>query len=236
VEEDSGSLPLLAPMSDIAGRIATQVGTTLLHRPAGGKGLLLGGVPAAGRGRVVVLGAGHAGGNAALLAAALGASVTVFDLSRERLIAMRALGHNVTGLYPYADALEREVAAADLLIGAVLLTGRQAPHLVTRAMVRQMQAGSVIVDVSIDQGGCIETSRPTTYDNPTYREEDVIHFCVTNMPGGVPRTASQALSAALTSYVLALATPEWKTCGALNRGLNVEAGELRHPALIGTFA
>jgi alanine dehydrogenase len=236
VEEDSGDLPLLAPMSDIAGRIATQVGTTLLHRPAGGKGVLLGGVPAAGRGRVVILGAGHAGGNAALLAAALGAEVTVFDLERDRLAAMRALGNNVTALYPYNDALEREVLAADLLIGAVLLTGRQAPHLVTRATVARMQPGSVIVDVSIDQGGCIETSRPTTYVQPTYQEEGIIHFTVTNMPGAVPRTASQALSAALMPYVQALAAPEWKSSRALRRGINVEAGEIRHPALLDRFA
>lgn len=236
VEEDCGALPLLAPMSDIAGRIAIQVGTTLLHRPAGGKGVLLGGVPAAGRGRVVILGAGHAGGNAALLAASLGAEVTVFDLNRERLIAMRAIGNNVTALYPYRDAMEREVLAADLLIGAVLLTGHQTPHLVSRRTVGRMQPGSVIVDVSIDQGGCIETSRPTTYDSPTYQEENVIHFTVTNMPGAVPRTASQALSASLIPFVQVLAAPDWKSSRPLRRGINVEAGELRHPALLDTFA
>lgn len=236
VEEDSGGLPILAPMSEIAGRIATQIATTLLHSPQGGKGQLLGGIPAIGRGRVVIIGAGSAGGNAALLAAASGAEVTVFDLGREQLAAMRALGNNVTALYPYRAALETAVASADIVIGAVLNTGRQAPHIVTRNMVRQMEPGSVVVDISVDQGGCIETTHPTTWDNPTYIEEGVVHFTVTNMPGAVPRSASQALSAVLTPYVLALAGPDWKAVKPLSRGINIEAGTIRHPALKETFA
>ena len=231
VEADSGALPLLAPMSDIAGRIATQIGTSLLHRPQGGKGLLLGGLPGAERGRVVIIGAGNAGGNAAAMAAAIGAEVMVFDLRRERLAAMRTLGNNVTGLYPYKDAIKRAVATADLLIGATLKTARRAPHIVTRDMVRQMQPGSVIVDISVDQGGCIETTRPTSYESPTYVDEGVLHFAVTNMPGAVPRSASQALSAALLPYVHSLTRADWENSPSLNRGINVASGELIHPAL-----
>ena len=236
VEDDAGRLPLLAPMSDIAGRIAAQVGTCLLHQPQGGKGLLLGGLPAAERGRVVIIGAGTAGGSAATLAAAAGAEVVVFDINRDRLAAMRAVGDNVTGLYPYADAVAREVSRADLVIGAVLKTGARAPHVVTRRMIGQMQPGGVVIDIAVDQGGCVETTRPTTYENPTYEVDGIIHFAVTNMPGAVPRTASQVLSAALLPYVLALARPDWKTCKALTRGINVEAGEVVHPALKEMFA
>jgi len=236
VEEDSGRLPLLAPMSDIAGRIAAQVGTCLLHQSHGGKGLLLGGLPAAERGRVIIIGAGTAGGNAAVLAAATGAEVVVFDINRDRLAAMRALGNNVTGLYPYEDAVAREVSAADIVIGAVLKTGARAPHVVTRQMISEMQAGGVVIDISVDQGGCMETTRPTTYENPTYKEEGVIHFAVTNMPGAVPRSASQALSAVLLPYVLRLAGSDWKSCKPLSRGINIEAGKVVHPALKETFA
>jgi len=231
VEADNGTLPLLAPMSDIAGRLATQIGTSLLHQPQGGKGLLLGGLPGAERGRVVIIGAGNAGGNAAAMAAAIGAEVVVFDLRHERLAAMRTLGNNVTGLYPYKETIKRAVATADLLIGATLKTAQRAPHIVTRDMVREMQPGSVIVDISVDQGGCIETTRPTSYENPTYMDEGVVHFTVTNMPGAVPRSASQALSAALLPYVHTLARPGWKNSPSLSRGINVAAGKLTHPAL-----
>jgi alanine dehydrogenase len=231
VETDSGELPLLAPMSDIAGRLATQIGTHLLHQPQGGKGLLLGGLPGVERGRMVVIGAGHAGGNAAALAAAIGASVTVFDLRRDRLAAMRALGNNVTGLYPYPDRVREYVAGADLLVGAVLRTGSRAPHVITREMVAGMEPGSVIVDISVDQGGCVETTRPTTYAAPTYVEEGVVHFCVTNMPGAVPHSASHAISAALLPYVLQLAQADWEDNAELRRGINVRAGEIVHPAL-----
>jgi len=237
VEEAPGVLPLLAPMSDIAGRLAIQVGAHLLHQPQGGKGLLLGGVPAAERGRVVVMGAGSAGGNAATSAAAMGTETVVFDLRRERLVAMHALGSNVTALYPYRDAIEREISRADLLIGAVLLTGRRTPHVVSREMIARMQPGSVVVDISVDQGGCIETTRPTTYENPTYLEESVVHFAVTNMPGAVPRTATQALSATLLPYLQALCRDDWKSStAALRRGINVEGGKIIHPALLESFA
>jgi alanine dehydrogenase len=231
VETDSGLLPLLAPMSDIAGRIATQVGAHLLHSPQGGKGLLLGGLPAAERGNVVVLGAGVVGSNAALMAAAMGANVTVFDRNRDKLARVRAIGDNVTGLHSYAHAIAEAVNKADLLVGAILVTGAKTPHLVSAEMVKNMQAGSVIVDVAVDQGGCVETTKPTTYDNPTYVWEEVVHFGVTNMPGAVPRSASQALSAALIPYALRLAQPDWHKDRDLACGINVQAGEIVHPAL-----
>ncbi|MFV2058433.1 MAG: alanine dehydrogenase [Thiohalomonadales bacterium] len=231
VETDNGDLPLLAPMSDIAGRVAIQVGTHLLHGPMGGKGLLLGGLPAADRGKVVILGGGVAGGNSATVAANLGANVVVFDRNREKMQRMRALGANVTSLYPYPDKIAQEIASADLVVGAVLVTGERAPHIVTEDMVRSMSAGSVIVDISVDQGGCIATTRPTSYADPTYSWQDVIHFCVTNMPGAVPRTASQALSASLLPYILKIVQDDWQGFEPLAKGINVKAGKICHPAL-----
>ena len=224
-------LPLLAPMSDIAGRLATLIGTNLLQMPHGGRGILLGGLPAAERGNVVILGAGTAGGCAASMAAAIGANVTVFDPSRDKLAAMRALGANVTALHPFAHAIAEAVIHADLLIGAVLIPGAKAPHLVSAATVRHMQPGSVIIDISVDQGGCIETTHPTTYEAPTYVWEGVVHFGVTNMPGAVPRSASQALSAALVPYILRLTQPDWRAQPDLLAGLNVEGGRIIYPAL-----
>ena len=236
VQEADGALPLLAPMSDIAGRIAAQVSMSLLHQPQGGKGLLLGGCPAAERGRAVVIGAGTAGSNAATVLAAVGAEVVVFDRKRERLAAMRALGNNVTALYPYTAALQREITRADVVIGAVLRTGARTPHLVSRDIVRAMQPGSVIIDISVDQGGCVETTRPTDWQEPTYVEEDVVHFAVTNMPGAVPMAASQALSAALLPYVQELTRADWKSRRSLAAGINIEGGQIIHPALQETFA
>ncbi|UCE88763.1 MAG: alanine dehydrogenase [Pseudomonadota bacterium] len=224
-------LPLLAPMSDIAGRLAVQIGSNLLHHYQGGRGVLLGGLPAAERGRVVILGAGNAGSSSALVAAALGTQVTIFDRNREKLKAMRALGDNVTGLYPFADAIHQEVREADLLVGAVLITGARAPHLVDADMVRSMRPGSVIVDISVDQGGCVETTRPTSYEEPTFVWEDVLHFGVTNMPGAVPRSASQALSAAVVPYLLRLLAPNWERDQDLAAGVNVRGGKIVYPAL-----
>ncbi len=231
VEEADGSLPLLAPMSIIAGKIATQVGTHLLHQPAGGKGVLLGGLPSTERGKVVVLGAGAAGGNAAALAAAGGANVVVFDKRQDRLAEMMALGPNVTALYPYEEQVAKEISDADLVIGAVLVTGARAPHVISEDMVRNMQPGSVIADISVDQGGCVETTRPTTWENPTFEKHSVIHFSVTNMPGSVPRTSTQAISAAILPYVQRLAQPDWKDVPSLHKGINVENGQIVHPAL-----
>ncbi len=231
VEDAAGRLPLLAPMSDIAGRLAIQVGTHLLHQPQGGKGILIGGIPAAKRGKVVILGGGVAGGNSAVVAAGLGAEVTVFDMDRDKLERARGIGPNVTGLYPHSEDIALAVAQADIVVGAVLVTGERAPHVISEDMVRAMQPGSVVVDISVDQGGCIETTRPTTYDNPTYVIHDVIHFTVTNMPGAVPRTASQALSAAIAPYAERLANGRWRDHAGLVKGINVEAGKVVHPAL-----
>ncbi|MGQ4659305.1 alanine dehydrogenase [Lysobacter sp. F6437] len=233
VELPNGELPLLAPMSVIAGRIATQVGTTLLHQPQGGKGKLLGGLPSTERGKVVVFGAGKAGGAAAALAAAGGANVVVFEMRADRMDEMMQLGANVTTLYPYHDVVAREVATADLVVGAVLVTGAKAPRVLTREMLKGMQDGSVVVDISIDQGGCFGTSRPTTWKEPTYVEEGVTHFCVTNMPGSVPQTSSQAICAAILPWVNKLASDaDWRDNPALQRGINVDAGKLVHPALL----
>jgi len=232
VEEADGSLPLLAPMSNIAGRIGVQVATHLLHQPQGGRGILLGGLPAANRGHVVVLGAGAAGGNSARLAAAIGARVTVFDKRPDRLAEMMAIGPNVTALYPYVETVGEFVSNADMVIGAVLVTGARAPHVVTRDMVSNMLDGSVVVDISVDQGGCFETTRATTYADPTYKVDGVTHFAVTNMPGAVPRTSSQALSAAILPYVQQMARNDWESRESLARGVNVRGGKIVHPALM----
>lgn len=226
-----GELPLLVPMSDIAGRLSIQIGATLLYSSRGGKGLLLGGLPGVPRGRVVVLGAGTAGGSAASTAAALGSEVIVFERCRDRLARIFNLGKNVTVLYPYRQVLKEAVANADLLIGAVLQTGARAPRLISAEMVRSMQPGSVVVDISVDQGGCIETIRPTSYAEPTYIWEGVVHFAVTNMPGAVPRSASQALSSALLPYVSILAQKGWESYPALAAGINIKAGKVVHPAV-----
>lgn len=231
VQEADGRLPVLAPMSDIAGRLAVQIGTHLLHAPRGGKGVLLGGVAAAERGRVTVIGAGVVGGNAVRLAAAMGAEVTVFDRDRAKLNAMREVGNNVTALHPYSDSLGDAVAGSDLLIGAVLIPGARAPRLVSSEQVQGMEPGGVVVDVSVDQGGCIETTRPRTYADPTYQVHGVTHFCVTNMPGGVPRTSSKALCASLMPYLARLTRPDWRDDPALARGVNVSRGVIVHPAL-----
>lgn len=233
--EEHGLLPLLAPMSDIAGRLATQIGSNILHRPNGGKGLLLGGLPGADRGHVVIIGAGVVGTGAAIIAAGLGARVTVFDRQRDKQERIRTLGSNVTALYPFPEQLAEAVSSADLVVGAVLITGEKAPHVVTRDMLRDMENGSVMVDVSVDQGGCFETTKPTTYADPTYVEEGIVHFAVTNMPGAVPKSASQALSASVLPYAIKLAKADWRNNPALVKGINVEKGSLVHPALKHTF-
>ena len=231
VQMPDGKLPLLAPMSDIAGRLSVQIGTHLLHSSMGGKGLLLGGVPASQRGKVVILGGGMAGGNAAHVAASLGAEVIVFDRSREKMAALRNIGHNVTALYPHKSSIQKHIKEADLLIGAVLVVGEKTPHLVSEQDVMQMQKGSVIIDISVDQGGCIETTRATSYDQPTFVKHGITHFGVTNMPGSVPATASQALSASLIPFLTALADSPDKLNSVLQSGVNIDAGEIVHPAL-----
>jgi alanine dehydrogenase len=231
IQTEDGRLPLLAPMSAIAGRVGVQVGTHLLHQSQGGRGILLGGVAGTEPGRVVVLGAGVAGTNAAVLAAAIGADVLVFDKDPARLRALPKAGH-LTARSATPEAIAEAVAAADLLVGAVLVPGAQAPRVVTAGLVKTMAAGSVIVDISVDQGGCIATTRPTSYDDPTYLVDGVIHFAVTNMPGAVPRTATQALSHAILPYVQRIASlPRLGDDPVVAGGINVQAGEIVHPAL-----
>lgn len=234
--EVKGKLPLLAPMSDIAGRLSVHIGMNLLHAPRGGRGVMLGGMAGTERGRVVILGGGEAGGNAARVAAALGAEVIVFERTREAMERMHLLGPNVTGLVSYQSAIADAVAKADLLIGAVLIPGARAPHLVSAEMVRSMQPGAVIVDIAVDQGGCIETIRPTDYSNPTYVVDNVVHFGVTNMPGAVPRTSAQALSAAILPFVLRLADDGEASDAALVHGVNVSRGRIMHPAVAAALA
>ena len=224
VTDNLGRLPLLAPMSDVAGRLAVQIGSNLLFHFNGGRGILLGGLPAAERGNVVIIGGGVAGMNSAKMAAGMGANVTVFDINRDRLEQARNIGDNVTALHSYKYSIAPKIKDADLVIGAVLIPGDKAPWVVTEEMVKTMKSGSVIVDISIDQGGCIETSQPTTYENPTYVKHGVTHFCVTNMLGAVPRASSQALSAAITPYVHDIAMGKIPT-----GSVNVKNGQVVHP-------
>ncbi len=224
-------LPLLAPMSDIAGRIAVQIGTHLLHQPQGGRGILLGGVSGSERGRVVILGGGTAGTGATHIASALGANVLVFDPNRDKQITLESIGQNVTTSFPGEEEIDKAVKEADLLIGAVLIPSAKAPHLVSAEQVKSMKAGSVIIDISVDQGGCIETTHPTNYENPTFIWEDVVHFGVTNMPGAVPRTATQALSKVLLPYVARLSGADWGLDAELSSGINVQNGVIILKAL-----
>ncbi|MCC7165986.1 MAG: alanine dehydrogenase [Rhodospirillales bacterium] len=236
VTDRDGRLPLLAPMSEVAGRMAIQVGAHCLEKEQGGAGILLGGVPGVPPGRVVVLGGGVVGSNAARMAIGLGARVTVIDKNLKRLAELDDhFGTQLTTVYATLDAIERHVARADLVVGGVLVPGAAAPKLVSRAQVAAMKPGSVIVDVAIDQGGCFETSRPTSHASPTYVEEGVVHYCVTNMPGAVARSSAQALNNATLPFVLALADRGWQQALAedphLRAGLNIHAGTIAHPAV-----
>jgi alanine dehydrogenase len=236
VTDARGGLPLLAPMSEVAGRMSVQVGSQYLLRPHGGAGILLGGVPGVAPGKVVVIGGGVSGTQAVRMAMGLEAEASVIDRSLTRLRELDfRFGHRLRTLYATTDAIEREVRGADLVIGAVLIPGAAAPKLVTREMLRGMRAGSVLVDISIDQGGCFETSRPTTHADPVYVEEGVTHYCVTNMPGAVARTSTQALTNATLPFVLALAGHGWAAAMRedphLRAGLNVHAGQLTHEAV-----
>ena len=217
-----GRLPLLQPMSIIAGKLAVLAGSQLLQHH---KGLLLGGLAATERGHVVVLGAGNAGFAATELAASMGAQVSVFDLNYQKLDQVRQLGHHVSSFYPYAEAIADKLKQADLVIGAVLVAGKKAPIVVTENMIKQMQGNSVVVDIAVDQGGCIATTHPTNYEHPSYKVDNVIHYAVTNMPAAVANTASQALSASLLPYVSRLASIDWREDNVLSSAINVENGE-----------
>ncbi|HPE01191.1 MAG TPA: alanine dehydrogenase [Burkholderiaceae bacterium] len=227
----TGGLPLLAPMSEVAGRLAVQAGARCLERSAGGKGVLLGGVAGVAPARVVILGAGVVGTNAAQMAVGTGAQVVVMDRSIDALRRIDAmLGARAMTVFSTAEAIEREVLAADLVISGVLIPGASAPRLITRELVRRMRPGSVIVDVAIDQGGATEGARPTTHADPTYVIDGVVHYMVANMPGAVPRTSTYALNNATLPYALALANRGWRDAliadPGLRAGLNVAEGRI----------
>jgi alanine dehydrogenase len=231
VTDGRGGLPLLAPMSEVAGRMAVQAGAHAMEKAAGGNGVLLGGVPGVAPAEVVVLGGGVVGSNAARIALGMGARVTILDRSLPRLAWLdTAFDGRLTTLYSTVDAVENAVSHADLVIGAVLVPGAAAPKLVTRAMLSRMRPGAVIVDVAIDQGGCFETSRPTTHQNPTYVEDGIVHYCVANMPGGVARTSTFALTNATLPFALALADKGYRRAllddPNLREGLNVHLGHV----------
>jgi alanine dehydrogenase len=236
VETANRSLPLLAPMSEIAGRLAAQAGAYFLEKPLGGRGLLLGGVPGVAPGKVVVIGGGMVGYNAAVIALGLGAEVTILERSIDRMRHLEeVLGSRVTLLMSSSLQVEESVADADVVIGAVLIPGALAPRLVTAEMVRGMKAGSVIADVAIDQGGCVETSRPTTHSEPVYVVDGVTHYCVANMPGAVPITSTKALTNATLPYVDAIADHGLAEAVAhdpgLARGVNVLEGKITYEAV-----
>ncbi|MEI7660200.1 MAG: alanine dehydrogenase [Actinomycetes bacterium] len=234
--EVDGQLPLLTPMSEVAGRLATQVGATALQKPHGGRGVLLGGVPGVAPGKVVVIGGGVAGLNAAVIAIGMGADVTIIDRSINRLQYIdTTYGGRIKTLMSSKHAIEREVRAADLVIGAVLVHGAKAPKLVSNALVKQMKLGSVLVDIAIDQGGCFEDSKPTTHAEPTYQVHNSVFYCVANMPGAVPVASTYALTNATLPYALSLAKLGWRdACKAdpdLSKGLNVHEGGIYYAAV-----
>ena len=236
VTDAHGGLPLLAPMSEVAGRMATQVGAVALQKASGGRGVLLGGVPGVPPGDVVVIGGGTVGTHAARMAVGLGARVTILDKSLPRLRQLDEMfGGRVVTEYATVHALERAVVNADLVVGAVLVPGAAAPKLVRRDQLRAMRPGAVIVDVAIDQGGCFETSRATTHEAPTYQVDGIVHYCVANMPGAVARTSTYALNNATLPFTLALADKGWRRACAedphLRAGLNVHAGHITYPAV-----
>lgn len=236
VTDDQGGLPLLAPMSEVAGRLSVQAGARCLEKSMGGRGVLLGGVPGVEPGHVTIIGGGVVGENAARMALGLGAEVTLLDRSVSRL---RELDHRYQGrlktLYSTTESVLQCIRRSDLVVGAVLVPGAAAPKLISREMLKQMIPGSVLVDVAIDQGGCFETSRATTHDNPVYTEEGIVHYCVANMPGAVARTATLALTNATLPFVLELAQKGWqhalKDDKHLMNGLNIHAGQVTNQAV-----
>ncbi len=240
IELEDHSLPLLRPMSEVAGRVATQVGAMCLEKHYGGKGILLGGVPGVPRGKVTVIGGGAAGLNAAKVALGMGAKVSILDISAARLAYLDdILGPNLTTLMSTPDNIENEVTKADLVIGSVLIAGAKAPHLVTQEMIKKMEQGSVIVDIAIDQGGCVEGIKRTTHDNPTYEAFGINHYAVANIPGCVPRTSTYALTNVTLKYAVEIANRGVE--GALQKslplkkGLNTYKGQLTCPAVAAAF-
>jgi alanine dehydrogenase len=233
VTSDRGGLPLLAPMSEVAGRMGVHVGAYYLHAPNGGSGILIGGVPGVPAAQVVVLGGGVAGTHAAKMAVGMEARVTILEKNLDRIRQLDDLfGNRANVVYSTHDAVEHYVSRADMVIGAVLIPGALAPKLITRDLLKKMRPKSVIVDIAIDQGGCAETSKPTTHDNPVFEAEGILHYCVANMPGAVPRTSAYALNNAVMPYGLELANKGWRKALEDNRhlrnGLNVCNGRITH--------
>lgn len=231
IQPEDGSLPLLTPMSEVAGRMATQVGATFLQKDHGGKGVLLGGVPGTRRAKVTVIGCGVAGTNAIKMAMGMGADVTAIDLSTRRLAQLDDLFDNrITTLFSNIENIEHSVLTSDLVIGAVLIPGAKAPKLVTREMISKMEDGSVVVDIAVDQGGCIETCKPTTHEAPTFLVDGVVHYCVANMPGAVARTSTYALTNVTLKYARMIATngvdASANADDAFKKGINVYKGGL----------
>ena len=236
VEKEDHSLPLLTPMSEVAGRMATQVGARFLEKPQGGKGKLMGGVPGVRPARVLILGGGIVGTNAAQMAAGMGAEVMITDVNLPRLRYLsEVLPKNVKTLYSSLHNIKMELPTVDLVIGSVLIPGDKAPHLITRDMLKMMKPGTVLVDVAIDQGGCFETSHPTTHSEPTYVVDGIVHYAVANIPGAVPFTSTMALTNATLPYTVALACKGWKQAckddPALALGLNVVEGKVTYKAV-----
>ena len=236
IELPDGSLPLLRPMSEVAGRLSVQIGAHYLQKDKGGSGVLLGGVPGVKQGRVTIIGAGIVGMNALKMAVGLGAQVSIFDINPVRLAYLDDLyDGRITTIVANADAIAEEVALSDLLVGAVLITGARAPRLVTRKMMTEMRPNSVVVDVSVDQGGCFESTKPTTHTNPTYMDSGVLHYCVSNIPGCVARSSTFALTNVTLPYLRKLASlglrKALKEDPALAKGLNVHAGEITQKAV-----
>lgn len=234
---DQGGLPLLAPMSEVAGRMSIQVGAVALQKANGGRGVLLGGVPGTSPAKVVIFGGGVVGYNATRIAVGMGAEVTVFDKSISRLRYLDdVFGNQIKTQYATLDATEEAALNADLVIGAVLIPGATAPKLLSRKQLARMKQGAVLVDVSIDQGGCFETSKPTTHADPTYVVDGVVHYCVANMPGATPHTSTYALTNVTLPFVLALADMGWESACQndphLAAGINVRAGHITHPAVV----
>ena len=231
VELSDKALPLLIPMSEVAGRMAIQEGAKYLERPMGGRGVLLGGVPGVQPGKVLILGGGVVGTQAAKIAAGLGASVTILDINLQRLRYLSdVMPANVTTLYSNEYNIRHLIPDHDLIIGAVLIPGAKAPNLITRDMLKDMKPGTVLIDVAVDQGGCVETCRPTTHANPIFVIDDIVHYCVTNMPGAVPYTSTIALTNATLPYVIMLANKGWKEAcrirDDLRKGLNIVEGKI----------
>jgi alanine dehydrogenase len=240
VQLPSGELPLLTPMSEVAGRMSVQEGAKYLEKVFGGSGILLGGVPGVAPGEVVIIGGGVVGINAAKMAAGLGAHVTILDISLDRLRYLDdVLPANVDTAFSNRYNILEAIARADLVVGAVLLPGAKAPNLIKRDDLKRMKPGSVIVDVAVDQGGCVETIKPTTHEKPTYFVDGILHYGVANMPGGVPRTSTLALTNATLPYALRLARDGWKTAcrndRALQLGLNVVGGKVVYPGVAEAF-